>query len=140
MPKTLAILFVPKSVAGSSLGRTEKMAGIWISPPPPTTESINPAKTEAKARMASWENSVVKMSSLANGVQPKHRRATGSRARDAKATIVHSLLWIVVVKAVDGKYTTPRIVIARELLNFIHRAIQALYSRDLCTYSIVLIW
>ena len=61
VPKTLAILFVPKSVAGSSLGRTEKMAGIWINPPPPTTESINPANTEAKARMAIWENSMVKI-------------------------------------------------------------------------------
>ena len=54
VPKTLAILFVPKSVAGNSLGRTVNKPGIWISPPPPTTESIKPANS---AEHASTDNS-----------------------------------------------------------------------------------
>jgi hypothetical protein len=39
-------LFVPRRSATGRLGRTIKRAGSWIRPPPPATESINPARNE----------------------------------------------------------------------------------------------
>jgi cellulose synthase/poly-beta-1,6-N-acetylglucosamine synthase-like glycosyltransferase len=42
-----ALLFTPNSVAGVVVGYTANSAGNKIRPPPPTIESIKPAKNEA---------------------------------------------------------------------------------------------
>ena len=52
-----ASLLVPSRVAGTSFANTENITGIWISPPPPTTASTNPAK---KAAQPSITKSIIK--------------------------------------------------------------------------------
>jgi hypothetical protein len=42
-----APLLVPNKVAGAAAGNRANKLGISMSPPPPTMESINPAKSEA---------------------------------------------------------------------------------------------
>jgi hypothetical protein len=42
-----APLLVPNKVAGAADGNTANKLGIRMSPPPPTMESTNPAKSEA---------------------------------------------------------------------------------------------
>ncbi len=47
MPQTEAHLFVPNNVAGDAVGYVANNAGTRMSPPPPTMESIIPAKKDA---------------------------------------------------------------------------------------------
>jgi hypothetical protein len=62
VPESPAILFVPKAVGTVEFGNKIINAGNCINPPPPTTASINPAKSEAKAiiikiEMSCWAKS-----------------------------------------------------------------------------------
>ena len=54
VPQNEEILFVPKITAGGVLlGRPISRAGNWISPPPPTTASTQPATKAARISAAS---------------------------------------------------------------------------------------
>ena len=48
LPKSAAVLFVPKATGMERPGRQINTAGNWISPPPPTIESKNPAQNAAR--------------------------------------------------------------------------------------------
>ena len=50
LPKSAAVLFVPKATGMERPGRQINTAGNWISPPPPTIESKKPAKNAATQR------------------------------------------------------------------------------------------
>lgn len=43
-------LAVPSRLAALAVGKELKSAGTWMSPPPPTTASTNPANRAAKAK------------------------------------------------------------------------------------------
>ncbi len=50
VPHSEEILFVDRIWAGVAPGRPSSIAGNWISPPPPTTASIQPAEKAAITR------------------------------------------------------------------------------------------
>src|SRR3546814_11871201 len=91
VPQLLANLLVPRMATGAVSGSSTNSAGTWISPPPPTTESMKPARNEKPHSARSVGSGSLTSGQQAEFVLPFLRNSAGNEfVRGAQPLAINS--------------------------------------------------